>query len=163
MFPLHLGNIPMIETEKAWLAGFVDGEGHIGIQKITAHNRTFFNVRMQITQCNYNVLQYVAQLTKHQRIHIAHRANKNQAQAWVWCSDMRVTVKILQEIIPYLRVKKPQAELALEFNAYWIAHRPKKKRRGQQAEPFDYSIFSPFKARMHALNARGKEKSARAG
>jgi hypothetical protein len=146
----------MKETDKAWLAGFIDGEGHIGMQRGSIHGKKYYGVRIQITQTNREVLEHVCAITGVNRIKSAHRASENQAEAWGWSCDTADTVSILGEIIPYLVRKKEVAILAVEFAEFWKQNKPPKKPRGMHQEAPDYSSFEEYKERFHKLNARGK-------
>lgn len=147
----------MTELEKAWLAGFIDGEGCIGLQCINAHNKRYYLVRIQITQTNPDVLRHVAKITGVNRLCRSKRLGLKQADAWRWDSDMGDSEQVLIDILPYLVRKREVAELAIEFIEFWKQNRPPKKPRGKPQEPIDYSRFEEYKNKFHKLNARGKE------
>ena len=147
----------MTDLEKAWLAGFVDGEGCIGLQCIKLHNKRYYGIRIQITQTSPGVLMHVAKITGVNRICKSKRLGPNQADAWRWDSDMSDSERILVDILPYLIRKREVADLALEFIGFWKKNRPPKKPRGKDQGPIDYSKFEEYKTKFHKLNARGKE------
>jgi len=147
----------MTDLEKAWLAGFIDGEGCIGLQCQSTHGKKYYGVRIQITQTSPGVIRHVAKITGVDRICKSKRLGSKQADAWRWDSDMKDSEQILMAILPYLVRKKEVAELALEFIDFWKKNRPPKKPRGKTQEPIDYSAFEEYKNKFHKLNARGKE------
>ncbi len=147
----------MMDLEKAWLAGFIDGEGCIGLQCIKVHGKKYFGIRIQITQTSPGVLEHVAKITGVNRLCRTKRLGANQADAWRWDADMNDSEKVLNDILPYLIRKKEVAELAIEFIDFWKKNRPPKKPRGKLQEPIDYSKFEEYKDKFHKLNARGKE------
>jgi hypothetical protein len=146
----------MKETDKAWLAGFIDGEGCIGMQRGIVHKKAYYGVRIQITQTNREVLEHVALITGVNRIKSVHRALDNQAEAWGWSCDTADTVRLLSDVLPYLIRKNEVAKLAIEFAEFWKKNRPPKKPRGRDQVVIDYSMFEEYKDRFHKLNARGK-------
>lgn len=147
----------MKEVDKAWLAGFIDGEGCVNLMKKAIHNRHYYVVRIQITQTHEDVLKHVAEITGVNRIVKMPRYQKNHADAFKWDADMKDAHRILTDILPYLHRKKEVAELALEFISFWHENKPPKKERGKPAKDIDYSAFDAYKERFHALNARGKK------
>jgi hypothetical protein len=152
--PEELG---VTDLEKAWLAGFIDGEGCIGMQCLKAHGKKYYLVRIQITQTDLNVLRHVAGITGVNRLCQAKRYGPNQADAWRWDADMTDAERVLKDILPYLVRKREVALLAIEYIEFWKKNRPPKKPRGKNQEPIDYSKFEEYKARFHKLNSRGKE------
>lgn len=102
------------EIEKAYIAGFFDGEGCIIVRAAIRKNKTTYELMISVGQNDTSVLKYI------QRFFGGRIANpsyefrkKNQTP------DLRMESKkaadFLRTMLPYLRVKKPQAELALKF------------------------------------------------
>lgn len=111
------------ETDKAWMAGFVDGEGCITIARQSRIARPSDSIRVQITLSNTNrdVLGSFSEAyggnvyNVHER-----RKDKNNvkwADAWDWHCPMFSNSQILTDLLPYLRLKHRQAELCLEYLA----------------------------------------------
>jgi len=145
------------DLEKAWLAGFIDGEGCISLQCQRAHGKRYYLIRIQITQTDLGALQHVAKITGVNRLSRSKRYGANQADAWKWDADMTDAERILNDILPHLVRKREVAVLAVEYIRFWKKNRPPKKPRGKDQGPIDYSQFEEYKARFHKLNARGKE------
>ena len=146
----------MNETDKAWLAGFIDGEGCVNLQLQKVHNRKYYFIRVQITQTHEDVLRHVCKITGVNRLIRMKRYGDNQADAYKWDADMKDSKRILAEILPYLQRKKEVAALALEYIDFWYANKPPKKERGKPAKEIDYSKFDEYKQKFHFLNARGR-------
>lgn len=53
--------MPLTETEKAYLAGFIDGEGYIGLTNAGSKNVSK-RIRLSITNTNGVVLRYIKDL-----------------------------------------------------------------------------------------------------
>lgn len=122
------GKTEMEERRMAWLAGFVDGEGTITLCRINeckAKNRTV-HIRpiFQIVNTNYASLQECQTILEHisgrkPPIHSKSMAGTRLAH---WKDSFQIQIvkqqdvkKICQALIPYLIVKKLQAELLVKF------------------------------------------------
>ena len=147
----------MKETDKAWFAGFFDGEGCVNLQCQKVRGKKYYLIRLQITQTHEDVLKHVANITGVNRLLKMPRYGKNQADAFKWDADMKDAKRILQEILPYLHRKKEVAALALEYIEFWYKNRPAKKKKGKPLPEIDYSAFEEYKQRFHILNARGRK------
>lgn len=106
------------DTDLAWLAGILDGEGFIGISR----TGTKIVKRVSITNTDYELLQKVSRVY----------AEMNMRFFWNWCSPknrneqfMILTVssygsikRLLNAVMPYLTSKSEQAKKMLSFIAY---------------------------------------------
>lgn len=126
-------------SERAYLAGIVDGEGTIGIysRRIGRSMPALFVKVSNTSIALINWLQFKVggsisspQLSRH----------PNGKPVYVWRSGGVLAFKITRSILPLLVVKDRQARLALEFM----------KRRWESAE-----IADSYCAKMKALNKRG--------
>lgn len=107
----------LTEADKAYLAGFVDGEGSIGYYFHAGKNR--YEATLSITntdprimdwikvRIDYgNFVNYTKQDASGRRKHVAH----------VWRINNKPRVKdFLEAITPYLVIKREQAELLLNL------------------------------------------------
>lgn len=149
----------MKEIDKAWFAGFFDGEGCINLQCQKVRGKKYYLIRLQITQTHEGVLRHVAEITGVHRLLKMKRYDGNHADAFKWDADMKDAGRILKEILPYLQRKKEVALLALEYMEFWYKNRPAKKRKGEPLPEIDYSAFEEYKQKFHALNARGRKET----
>lgn len=101
------------EAEWAWLAGILDGEGHISM--VTAKRGTLVR-RLAITSTNLPMLIRVGERFGG-KIH-AHRPappkHRQQFQWYTYGDHLRV---LLHGMLPYLTVKREEAEIYLAFDA----------------------------------------------
>ncbi len=100
------------EVEKAYLAGLIDGEGSIGID---AHGGLRVpSVRITITNSCIDVLEEMAGLWGG-----AVTTRRRRVFNWKETADLRIGAKtavdILKEIQPYLKIKRGQCQVALDF------------------------------------------------
>ena len=100
------------DTFKAWLAGFIDGEGCIAINyQHHKDGRKKHYLSLRITQ------KFAEPLLKIKEIYGGSvcytHTKKNKTYEHITASIKAET--ILRDVLPYLTVKKAQAELALKF------------------------------------------------
>jgi len=97
------------ETEKAYIAGLIDGEGSILVTK---------RIRPAITVTNTNkdIIFWLGEKLGGDE-HISSRSKgRKRKTVWRWGTTKILHIKdILENILPYLRIKKRHAELLLQF------------------------------------------------
>lgn len=100
-----------------YFAGFFDGESHIALQK----QPTGYGIRFDICNSDTNVLKWIVekfgghvtpQSEKGTVTGVVYISNKD---TFIWHLDVYRTRRLLPELIPYLKVKKEQAILLLEY------------------------------------------------
>jgi len=135
----------------AYLAGFIDGEGCIGIHHRGKAKGRKPTVRVSITNTNKDILiwcQNFIGLGGTLKVHDKNR-NSNWKTAYRLEYDCKKAEALLKMIVPYLRVKKEQALLAIEYRKYTI---PNGRYRPEENE-----IRGDLFARVLELNTRGTQ------
>lgn len=96
--------------DKNWIAGFFDGEGSIYINWCNRKdNRSRYGLQISITNTADDVLSQV-QLMYGGRVY----HHSEGCSVWKICHrDLQIF--FLKEMLPLLRIKKPQAEIALRY------------------------------------------------
>ena len=116
------------EKDIIWAAGFLDGEGYIGINRRwpTLKNRSTtptYWLTVRVTNTNKHVLTAVLQ-----RLFEGHVVEKDKKRTtkrcYEWRSVSNVSENALTILLPYLKVKHKEAKLALEFQALMRATSP---------------------------------------
>ena len=108
----------MKDTELAYMAGILDGEGCISITKIRASNTNLHNlsyglqVRVGMVDKSIPLLFYYAFGGSFRQRKYSHKEYKNQ---WLWGVSGKLAIRSLEMLLPYLRSKKNEAELAIKF------------------------------------------------
>ncbi len=145
----------MKETQKAYLAGVIDGEGCIGINKTTnksvRHKHPYYQVRLRIAMTTEEPIKSIeswcggiVSLTK-------RKGNSKPIFEWLLLNDKAVAM--LQLIKPYLRVKRKQTEIAINFRDYYHTH----SGYGRAETPIEVSRQrEKYFQEMKQLNKRGK-------
>jgi hypothetical protein len=139
----------MTVAEAAYFAGLVDGEGTVSLwRNVNPKNRSgvSYKVTFTIAQANAPFLEDVRTMVAngvvalsgrnkpHQKVTYALRFNGSQAR---W---------ILPQIMPYLRIKRRQAEIVMEYLGLFDTSR---------RDPAAHVRRAALYEECHALNRRG--------
>ena len=108
--------VDLLETEKAYIAGLVDGEGSIGLFTCNTKGSSTptYYLQISITNTNKEVLFWVASKIKYGKVGVKPRNNKKWKIAYNWRVN-GVAGKFLEVIYPYLKIKRLQAEIGIEY------------------------------------------------
>ena len=126
----------LTDVEKAWMAGFVDGEGCMTItknkrRKTAWYYRPVLNiVNTDLASMQFFSAHYTGAVSSIQESRTDARNHKwNDYHRWN-CPVLRLR-EMLNDIIPFLRVKRKQADILLRFLD---------TRNGQDREPIAKGI-----------------------
>lgn len=130
-----MGNLP--STFWAWLAGFVDGDGCIGVYRMMG----YLNVRLTIAQKDPTMLYEIRDALGTGSV--ARRGKtktKGVMHALVFGSA--ASREVIRQMLPYLRGKKEDAKAALEWK-----HIPKYERKNSATKHPKYDeVMSRYRA-----------------
>lgn len=106
----------MTEVEKAYIAGFVDGDGSIGLRKCHSE-RGYIDtlVRLRVTQASKEILDWIGLTTGAGTVRQWARCSNRHRSRFEWYCSGRKALAVIREIYPYLLVKKLQAEIVLKY------------------------------------------------
>jgi len=123
-----------------WLAGFVDGEGSIGVTSGPGR------LRLRISNTNEIVLRYIQYLVGGW-ISGPKERGKNSKPHWTITISGTKGKTILEKILPFLVIKRKQAELAIQcpFSLSGVSLTKKEK-----------DLRDKLKKEIAILNLRGK-------
>ena len=122
----------MKRTDLAYLAGIVDGEGYIGISADHRNrnpDRPCWRLRVVVTNTNEWLMHHLKFSIGGGTIRLR---NGNLMPCYQWSIERGKAAEFLKLILPYLRLKKPQAELAIKFQAS-VTRSTRKLTEGQLA------------------------------
>jgi len=112
----------LIETEKAYIAGFIDGEGCIRIEKRKSSSKLYefdFEAWVIVTNTNSQVLEELKSITGVGIIYIYKKLPKSGNGKWRPCHRWQIVgmqaKDLLRAIYPYLKIKKTQTDAVLNF------------------------------------------------
>lgn len=144
----------MKEIQKAYLAGIVDGEGCISINKTrnksVRHKHPYYQVRLRVAMTTYEPIQSIqtwcggiVSLTK-------RKGSRKPIYEWLLLNDKAINV--LKLIKPYLLLKQKQTEIVINFRDYYHTH----SGYGRAETPIEVSILrEEYFQQMKQLNKRG--------
>jgi hypothetical protein len=111
-----------MNISKQYIAGFVDGEGYFGLIKKSSKVCTkgyYYTPVLKIAQVSRNdgVLRAIKEFIGHGNLELrkALQANASDSTSLEFRGMKRV-IPIIDKLLPYLMVKKKQAELLKEFS-----------------------------------------------
>jgi hypothetical protein len=125
-----------------YLAGFVDGEGSIGIAKVGPAGGKGYAIRLQIVNTNLSVLR---EIRREYGGHITRRKPENVTRhrvTWRLGIGGNMLLRLLQRLRPHLIIKKKQCELVLLMGPFRLS--------GEMAV-----MGEGFRTRMRRLNRKG--------
>ena len=109
----------MKQTDIAYIAGLVDGEGYIGVKRVTTKYNGRVNPayqeRIQIRMVDEQAIKFISDSLGGSYYEEKPHAHKGRPLFCYQASD-RLAVRILKTLLPYLKVKKLVAEKVLEFH-----------------------------------------------
>lgn len=134
----------MEETTKAYIAGIIDGEGYIGLQRYAASKVGLIPVVKVVTTdpilAPYLKQCFPSTMNTRRRNH----RNKHWLDATEWAISGVPRVKqFLEAILPYLQIKKDQAQLILDYIeecGSWKGHRWRKDHKRDGIMEYDQSF-----------------------
>lgn len=110
------------ETEKAWLAGLIDGEGHVNYMRTARKGQSYTPV-VQVGMCQPSAVYQMARLTG-SKVHVQGPYGKVRRVIYVCSLAGNNAIELLEAVRPYLTVKAVEAWLVLEARAQCPPLRP---------------------------------------
>ena len=107
-----------------WLAGFIDGEGYLGVKKVRKERDTFsgyqLSARMMISNTSGEAFREVKEILDQNKVKYSVYFPKPKQDYWkpafkISIDCQKPVQKLLNLVSPYLIVKRNQAFLLSEF------------------------------------------------
>ncbi len=149
------------EEEKAWLGGIINGEGSIFLSKVMGANYRrgfFYRPQLLVSNTNRSLLVKIAEIIGEGTVQLAKKERGPWKTRWMYAAASGVLRAVLPQILPYLVIKRAQAETMIQFFSY-IDQNPiygNGKVEASYYEKLDSLYFA-----MKKLNAKGKRVVAR--
>ena len=103
----------LTEVEKAYLAGIVDGEGTVTLTR--HHKNRTPSPQVSVSNNDLELLEYIRDITNCGQIRAKKKSKPHHHQSWHWqVNSVSDILRILEQLYPFLRVKKLQAGLILK-------------------------------------------------
>ena len=110
------------ELQIEWIAGFIDGEGCLTISKQVRKNRPSVAWRPSVTVANTNYESLTILKSTYGgtlRFNTGKRSNLKTgvkwSDSWSWYCPQSKVVELCNDLLPYLIIKKHNAEILIEF------------------------------------------------
>ena len=111
-------------TDLAYCAGIVDGEGSITISMVSSGT---YELRLDISNTDYGVLDYFQTTFGVGKVHFHSRPLRRVI--YKYYAYGKKACFVLSLLLPYMRIKKTQAKLAIEFQNKLIGRKVSRKNR----------------------------------
>lgn len=127
----------MSPTDIAWFAGFFDGEGCVQVARAGRGDRVHV-LRVSVTQVARAPIDRLAAAFGGLVYPKPSRRPRDRHQ-WGWETRSWAAVRFLDALLPYLTVKRQEAELAIQYQ------RSKTTKRGVLSSPFEIAEQASFR------------------
>lgn len=107
----------MKTEDLAYIAGLVDGEGHIRIRRFKRQSSGSGHIAVCIFNSDKRMIDFVSERFAGRTYFRQRHADKNHKPSYGWEANGGNAKVFLEAVAPYLLTKKRQAELALKFRA----------------------------------------------
>lgn len=156
----------LTETQKAWLAGFIDGEGYLGItfqrKKETRLQAAspLLHPYVVVVNTNREVLQHIRELIGDGHVYLSKKGSDRTKESYQYkLTKMVVLVDLLEALESYFRIKSQQCRILIEFTRRRMSTTRKTGRGSRGVTSFTTLDFSSYRALL-ALNKRGPSHHA---
>ena len=120
--------MPVKQTRLSWAAGIIDGEGCIRlVRRSSSTCKEQYCLFVKVNNTEIRMLEELRKLFGG-RIYLRKPGSTTRHQSWDWQIWTLAAERMIKDILPFLVVKKDQAETALLARTYM------KKRRGKNNE-----------------------------
>lgn len=97
----------------AYAAGFIDGEGYIGINAALGRR---YSLMVTVCQLVPEPLEWLqARWGGHVTVNAGSAAHRRERPLFYWKTSARQSLELLQEVRPWLQVKATQADVAIAW------------------------------------------------
>ncbi len=147
----------MFESEEnllCYLAGLFDGEGTLTFRRHRPRNnrqpRDFYTIAVQVAMCNELSIR-LFESTFGGNVYHYNPRNPRFRESWLWYLRVSELQEFLTKMIPYLILKKPHAEIALNYLLNL------RNRRGKKVTVDNLVLREAQYILMKELNKRGNK------
>jgi signal recognition particle subunit SEC65 len=144
-----MGNPQATEAEIGWLAGIIDGEGHIGISRQGAKKGDAIKTDLQIVNTDWALIQKVIDILRklgvnphvRERVHVKKTWNTN----WIVSVGKFAHIRrVLEAVRPHLTgIKSEKADCMLD-----LIRSRMQKTRADRYDLYEVAIVEQFRSRF---------------
>lgn len=107
----------MGKSDRAYLAGIIDGEGCISVVRFKKRNNFNYASRIQVSMTVKSVLDWIRDFTQVGTVVPRKSRHANRKMAWLWVAESNRAASVAKIILPFLKIKIRQAENLLAFQS----------------------------------------------
>lgn len=133
------------KTDCAYIAGIIDGEGWISIIHFLHHNRQSWQMRVGVAVTSHKIIDKIVGIFggyKHSR-----KRDGTNFVIYDWFIYSEKAYEMLKKIKPYLKEKKAQADVAIQF----YVHQRNYYKNCRELTPQELDIRAKYKERLKQL------------
>lgn len=146
----------MNDINAAYLAGIIDGEGcvYVNRRKIAGRRKTpGYSVKVVVSITSYSLVEWFIKHADLTSIHYVENPGPNRKPKWGCTWNNSKAEWLLNNVLPYLVIKKLQAMLGIEL----LEHlRNTFGGKGKQVSEDNVVYRESIKQQISVLNKRGK-------
>lgn len=105
---------PLTVEQRAYLAGMIDADGHIGIYKHDKHS-SGSRVILTVSNTDTVLLDWIRDTTGIGTVTLQARGDERNKTTYYWNTSAAGATSVLEQTLPYMIVKRARAELAVEY------------------------------------------------
>ena len=132
--------------DAAYLAGFWDGEGSFMLHGRNGPNSSI-SFRVVAVASKPQVIEWIVNVTGIGRVQVWDAKNPKWAPRWTWTVNGDGAESFTRQLLPYLKLKREQAELGVQFQ----------ERLRDPSMKADRAWQEDWRQRMRNLNQRGTD------
>jgi hypothetical protein len=135
-----------------WLAGAIDWEGHICIERANPsgkYKRVRYWPIVSVSNTNRSALEKVKAIFD-APIYVTRKQDERRKEQWHWQASSREALKVITAVRPFLIIKGPQADAVIEYMAGVSS-----ENRGIRLTDEEMSRRDSFYWKLRAMNAKG--------
>lgn len=145
--------VALLDTDRAYAAGLVDGEGSIRITSRgknggVAFRQGQYTLMVEMVNTDKQMIEWMVERFGGSVSHFVESVEQNRKAKWHWRVSANKALYVLDAVWPYIRTKKRQAKLGRRFQRY-------AQYTGRAATPKIQALHERFYQEFRVLNKRG--------
>lgn len=135
----------------AYAAGLFDGEGCITLR---VRRSGYIAMEVRVTNTNREIIEWLRDQFGG-TIYGQRQPKGNRREAFCWRLSEITGSNFLRLILPFLRIKREEAHVALAYREYIEARKARPHPAGKKLTVEDITIRRSFRDQIHALRKQG--------
>lgn len=137
------------KVDLAYVAGLFDGEGCINLRPRSNTKKQTYELQVTLVSTNEWITQQLKFSFGGNVYYTPENFERNWKASWRWLTQAQNALRFLELVYPYLKLKKPQAEIAIKFQKH------KRRNAGGRFDESYFSLDEELYQAMKRLNKRG--------